>query len=108
MSTLSDVVASRTLEIVDQSGTVVGNAVVRIGRPTQEPGGEWSLPYQVVGLGDDTVYRVLGFDGVQVLQGVHLVIGGLLASTDEAEQGRLRWAGKTDLGFPIPTGGDAQ
>ena len=35
----------------------------------QEPTGEWALPYQIVGLGDDTVYRVLGADAIQVLQG---------------------------------------
>jgi hypothetical protein len=48
------------------------------------------------------MYRVHGFDAVQVLQGVHLVIGGILAATAGAEQDRLRWAGKRDLGVPVP------
>ena len=48
------------------------------------------------------MYRVLGFDAIQALQGVHLVIGGILAATDEGEQDRLRWAGQPGLGFPVP------
>lgn len=38
----------------------------------------------------------------QALQGAHLVIGSILASSDEGEQGRLQWDGDADLGFPVP------
>lgn len=97
-----DIIASRFLDIVDGEARPVGQATVHIGRPWQEPAGEWAIPYQIVGLGDDRVYRLLGFDAIQAMQCVQLVIGSILASSDEGEQGRLRWAGESDLGFPVP------
>jgi hypothetical protein len=96
-----DIIASRTLDIVNGDGQPAGQATVHIGRPRQEPTGEWSLPYQIVGLGDDRIYRVLGFDAIQALQCAQLVIGSVLASSDEGEQGRLRWEGEPDFGFPV-------
>ena len=97
-----DIIASRAIEVLDGNDQLTRKAVVHIGRPWQEPGGEWALPYQIVGLGDGKVRCVLGFDAIQALQGVHLVIGSILASSDEGEQGRLRWDGDKDLGFPVP------
>jgi hypothetical protein len=98
-----EIIATRTLDILDDLGRPARQAFVHIGRPWQEPTGEWALPYQIVGLGKGKVYRVFGFDAIQALQGVQLVIGGILASSDEGEQGRLRWDGDPDLGFPVPT-----
>jgi hypothetical protein len=98
-----DIIATRTLDVVDDHGRPVRQAFVHIGRPWQEPSGEWALPYQIVGLSKkETVYRVLGFDAIQALQGVQSVIGSVLATSEEAEQGRLRWDGDSDLGFPVP------
>lgn len=97
-----DIIASRLIDVVDSDGNPIRKVFVHIGRPWQEPEGEWALPYQIVGLGDGKVRCVLGYDAIQVLQGVHLVIGSILASSDEGEQGRLRWDGDADLGFPVP------
>lgn len=102
METRIEVIASRTLTVVDESGRHLRDVYVHIGRPSQEPTGEWSLPYQILGLGSERIFRVHGFDAVQALQGVMSVIGGYLAGTDEAAQGRLRWGDDTELGFPIP------
>lgn len=103
MSASFDIIATRTLDVVDDAGRTVRQLHVHIGRPSQEPTGEWALPYQVTGIDPgDPVYRVFGIDAIQALQGVCLVIGGLLAGLDEAKQGRLRWGDDTDLGFPIP------
>ena len=104
MSDQIDVIASRSLVVVDEAGRHVRDVLVHIGRPQQEPAGEWMLPYQIVGLGSGRVFRVHGFDAIQALQGVMSVIGGYLAGTDEAEQGRLRWGEEADLGFPVPDG----
>ena len=102
MSTMIDIIARRTIDIVDDAGEPVGQAFVHLGRPSQEPTGEWSIPYQIVGLGDDSVYRLLGLDAIQALQLVHKVIGGILAGTREGEAHRLRWEGASELGFPVP------
>lgn len=97
-----DIIATRTIDVVDDDGNRIRAVLVHIGRPWQEPEGEWALPYQIVGLGDGKVRCVLGFDAIQALQGVHLVIGSILASSDEGEQGRLRLGGDVNLGFPVP------
>lgn len=102
MTPAFDIIATRTLDLVDESGRPVRQIHVHIGRPCQEPTGEWGLPYQIEGLGSEQVFRVFGFDAIQAIQGVQAVIGGLLASFEEAEQGCLRWEGETDLGFPVP------
>jgi hypothetical protein len=97
-----DIIATRTLDIVGDRGYPTRQVFVHLGLPWQEPTGEWALPYQIVDLGRGTVYRVHAFDAIQAFQGVQLVIGGLLASFDEAKQGRLRWDGDPYLGFPVP------
>lgn len=96
-----DVIASRTIDVVDSDGTRIREVLVHIGRPWQEPRGHWAQPYQIVGLGDGKVRRIFGFDAIQALQDVCLVIGSILAGSDEGQQGRLRWAGESDLGFPV-------
>lgn len=102
MKTLDDVIAVRTLEVLDAEGHLLRHATVLIGQPKQEASGEWRCPYQIIGLGMDRVFGALGLDAIQALQLVMVVIGGTLAGTPEAEQGRLRWEGGEDLGFPLP------
>ena len=97
-----DVIAARVLDVVDESGCLVRQVLVNIGRPWQEPTGEWALPYQIVGIGKGKIFVVHGFDAIQALQGVQLVIGAILASSEEGREGRLRWAGERNWGFPVP------
>lgn len=102
MATSFDIIATRNLVVVDEAGQPVKQVFVHLGRPMQEPTGEWSISYQIVGLGSDSVYHLLGIDAVQALQLVHKVIGGILAGTSEAKAGRLQWDGGTGSGFPEP------
>lgn len=98
-----DIVATRILDVLDDLGRPERQAFVHIGRPWQEPTGEWALPYRIVGLSRaEPVRRLFGFDAIQALQSVQFVIGAMLASSDEGKQGRLRWAGNPGLGFPVP------
>jgi hypothetical protein len=100
MSSIADVIATRTLQIVDGAGKPSYDVRIVLGRPLEESSGEWSCPYQIVGLGDGAVRRVSGLDAIQSLQSAMLVIGGYLQGTEHAEQGRLLWAGERELGFP--------
>ena len=97
-----DIIATRTIDILDEHEHPVRRAFVYIGRPWQEPTGEWALPYHIVGIGQGKISLVFGFDAIQALQSVQLVIGAMLASSTEGKQGHLRWAGESDLGFPVP------
>jgi hypothetical protein len=94
----SDVIASRQLEVVDEEGRVVSFVSVWIGKPWQVSENEWSCYYRVMGLDEDCTLRVSGFDALQALQGVFVVVDGHLAGLDN---GRccLRWNEQMDLGF---------
>ena len=100
MSSLADVIATRTLQIADDAGQPSRDVRIVLGRPLEESSGEWCCPYQIVGLGDEVIRRVSGLDAIQSLQSAMLVIGGYLDGTEQAEQGRLLWAGERNLGFP--------
>ena len=46
---------SRALNIVDGGAVQAGAVCVRLGKPVQEPGGEWSCAYSVTGLPDKKI-----------------------------------------------------
>jgi len=94
-----DIIATRIIDVIDDTGEAVRQVHVHIGRPWEEPTGEWSLRYQIVGIGKTKTRCVLGLDAVQVLQLVHVIIGSVLASSEEGKQGRLRWTGDSGLGY---------
>jgi hypothetical protein len=96
------VIATRVLDVLDLRGQPGDTVTISFGRPVQEQEGEWSCAYRVVGLGFKRSRQVFGLDAVQALQAAFLVVGGMLAGTTEAREGRLRWAGSADLGFPLP------
>ena len=103
-----DVIATRVIDVLDEAGEVARQGFVHIGRPVQEPTGEWAVTYRISGIGSEREFAVLGLDAVQTLQLVHGVIGSVLLSTEEARQGRLRWEGDSEqgyLGFPLPPEG---
>lgn len=102
MNKLIDTIATRAIDVLDASGNPLKTVMVFIGRPEQEATGEWGCPFQIDGLGSGRPFRGFGLDAIQAIQGAMVVIGGTLAGTTEAEEGRLRWAGDKDLGFPIP------
>jgi hypothetical protein len=99
---MKNVIATRVLEVVDVDGRPCGKVTISIGRPVQEPEGEWRCPYKIVGLGFRRTRAAFGFDAIQAIQGAFLVIGGTLAGTKEAEEGHLLFDGSTNLGFPLP------
>ena len=87
---------SRALDIVDGAAVQAGAVCVRLGKPVQEPGGEWSCAYSVTGLHDvqADVYRVFGVDALQALLCALTVAESLLHSSTAHQQGRLQWCGR--------------
>ena len=96
-----DIIATRELDIVDEHEHPVAKVLVHIGRPWQEPAGEWAAPFQIVGLGRSRISRAFGLDAVHALQLAQRMIGSMLEISDEGSRGRLRWVGDPDLGFPV-------
>ena len=94
-----DYIAHRTLTLTSDPSRIVE---VAIGRPHQEPEGEWTVRYQITGLERDRSFKACALDGIQALQLVMLAIGGTLCGSEEYKQNLLRWEGSVDLGFPVP------
>jgi hypothetical protein len=99
---IDDIIATRSIEVLTKEGSPERTMTVLIGRPTQEPTGEWRCPYQIIGDGSEHPFGALGLDAVQAIELALKIIGARLAATTEAREGRLRWAGERDLGFPLP------
>ncbi len=98
---LCDIVATRSLFVLDSQGHKIATVAVAIGRPEREPTGEWHCGYEIAGPGFEGTYGSLGIDAVQALEGAILAIGGTLAGTQEAKEGRLRWDGSGRVGLPV-------
>lgn len=105
-----DVIATRHLELRDDSGAV-RTVEVRIGRPRRgdanHPGNDFYCECQVEGVGTGTVRVAWGVDEVQALLHAIQMAGYILSASDEATSGRLTWLGQTrnesnEFGFPIP------
>jgi hypothetical protein len=93
-SELLDIIAERELEKADDPASRV---LVRIGRPVEDPEGDWRCPFQITGLGDDTVYAAFGIDSVQALALCLEMIRAQLADLSRGH--RLTWLEGNDLGF---------
>jgi hypothetical protein len=70
--------------------------VVRIGRPAEDPEGDWYCPVQITGVGDDTVYKAFGADSMQALVLALQMLRARLGA-EQREHG-LTWLGMDDLG----------
>ena len=95
MPDLHDVIAERELEAGDGRP---GGVTVRLGRPAPDPEGDWSCPFQVVGIdGRAEVYAAYGVDALQALVLAIQMIRAQLGSA-QARHG-LTWLGGDDLGL---------
>jgi len=97
---LGTAIATRCLSLVD--GPAI---VVTVGMPCKyDDTDEYYCPFQIVGLGRDSVNHASGADSMQALLLALKKIGAILNASEQAKSGRLYWftEGNSDLGFPIP------
>jgi hypothetical protein len=100
LQTIGTVLAERTLEL-DASGSPTSVRVL-IGSPKKIPGSsEYFCPYQITGLGDETIRYTEGVDAAQAIYLAMEAIGTSLHSSREARAGRLTWYGEHAFGFPV-------
>lgn len=94
MPELHDVIAEREFEAQGRPGGVT----LRLGRPAPDPQGDWSCPFQTVGLGrDGEVHTAYGVDAVQALV-LALQMARAQLQSVQAEHG-LTWLDGSDLGL---------
>ena len=86
----------------DDSETPV---IVHIGQPLPRISvdtntSDWYCPFQVVGLGDETIRAVFGVDAVQALYLALSTIGRIVAASTAGQSGALDWRKVPNFGFP--------
>jgi len=95
---LTDVIATHSLDVLNEGGHVVDVWIVSIGLPQEEAEGHWSAKFTITPL-RNRVYWANGIDAVQALEGVMLVAGCMLV----AEKRPLRWKGSAHGGLFAPS-----
>lgn len=101
VTSMGTVIATRELALAGG-----GAVVVTIGKPERFPDDSaFYCPYQITGLGTQSVMSACGEDAIQALLLALEMIGAFLYTSPEAQSGALSWdcaptAG--DLGFPVP------
>jgi hypothetical protein len=79
--------------------------LVTIGAPQQTPGHpDYYCPFVIVGLGSGKVRCVIGIDTMQALDLALKAVGTELYTSPEYLEGRLRYLGMKNLGFPVFSG----
>ena len=95
---LGPVIAERILTF-HRPGKGVRDVRVRLGRPRPWPeslASDWMCTYQVLGLGDERVGRVIGVDGLQALLLAAHFLPAELTARAKNEGGVCRWLGGPD------------
>ncbi|HEY0105574.1 MAG TPA: hypothetical protein VGB91_05770 [Rhizomicrobium sp.] len=95
---LGTIIAERELSTPDGL-----RVIARLGKPRQFPSSEdFYCPYQILGVGSQSVRRAGGVDAMQALQLALKMIGADLYTSDEYATKRISWNDSRDLGFPVP------
>lgn len=103
LAVLGVVIAIRELAVSGLEKKVI----VKIGAPRKiDNSDDYYCPYQIVGLGNETVKRAGGVDAIQAISLAFGMIGADLYSSPEGRAQRIKWHGSPGdtLGFPVPKG----
>lgn len=92
-----DIIAERYLTL--SSNAAERSVRIKIGRPYEESDGAHFCPYQIIGIGSETIRRAGGVDAIQALQLALVMIGADLAGYSQF----LKWNESVYLGFPKST-----
>jgi uncharacterized protein DUF6968 len=101
---LGDLIAERQLTFESAAGES-HQVVVRIGRPVVDhsaPHKDWFCPFQIQGLGSESVKAIFGVDAMQaLLLAIHTIPAELAVYVRDAG-GRFVYPGETDGSFISP------
>ncbi|WP_175510358.1 DUF6968 family protein [Micromonospora phaseoli] len=100
---MGEIIAERRIAVTGRAGDT-SEVIVRFGKPHPDPlstNGDWCCPFQIHGLGDDSVEQAFGVDSLQAL--LLAVWSVRLQLADRAEQNavRLDWLEQTELGLHV-------
>ena len=104
LSRIESPLGIRTLVLDDHSEVTV---IFGVPQPLSENETEFFCPYQILGLGTDSIRYAIGMDALQAIEYTMQHVGINLYTSEEARSGRLSWQygrKKGDLGFPVTPG----
>jgi hypothetical protein len=98
---LGEIVATRTLHLIDEKGHTRPVSVF-IGKPEADEDAGYRCCYQVIGIGSQETKLAWGSDSIQALHSAMVLAGDFLQHLNRELGGRISWNGDTtgDLGFP--------
>jgi hypothetical protein len=100
LDSVGRIIATRDLDLDG-----VEKVLVTIGAPQQTPGhADYYCPFTISGFGSREVRYAVGIDTMQALDLALRAIGSDLYSSQEYLEGRLRYLGMKNLGFPVLPG----
>ena len=99
---LGEIIATRTLHLVDEHGHQRPVSVF-IGKPEPDEDSGYKCCYQVIGIGSQETKLARGIDSIQALQSAMILAGASLHGLNLQVGGKLSWNGHSpgDLGFPL-------
>src|SRR6266566_5617373 len=96
---LGEVIASRELYSIEDNGSK-RRVVVKLGKPVPFPdSNDYYAPFQITGIGSETVLCAGGIDAFQAIQEVMKVIDAQCRALNQTSSIRLRWEGDEGGGF---------
>ena len=98
---LGEIIATRTLHLVDEHGHKRPVSVF-IGKPEPAEDSGYKCCYQVIGIGSQETKLARGIDSIQALQSAMVLVGASLQRLNLEIGGKLSWNGGVpgELGFP--------
>jgi hypothetical protein len=98
---LGEIIATRTLHLVDEHGHKRPVSVF-IGKPEPAEDSGYKCCFQVIGIGSQETKLARGIDSIQALQSAMVLVGASLQRLNLEIGGTLSWNGEVpgDLGFP--------
>jgi hypothetical protein len=100
---LGEVIATRELSI-KQSDQSKRTVIVKLGKPIRFPeSNDYYAPFQITGIGNETVLCAGGIDAFQAIHEVMRVIGAQLMALQDTAKMRFTWIGDESggVGFPL-------
>ena len=95
-----EIIATRELEVVNDKG-FTSKVTVAICKPVHSDAGGFKCAVEIDGLVEKGPPAIYGEDSMQALVMALSVTGTYLAHSEAGRQGRLKWLGMDDLGFPL-------
>jgi hypothetical protein len=98
---IGEVIGERMLTL-EKSAEVARQVKVLLGKPRKfQDSEDFCCPYQIIGLGDDTIKSAAGIDSMQAIQIAMQLVASEIHNVHREDAANLRWYGNRNIGLPV-------